>query len=239
MSTPQQSPATDLVGRLRRCIIDGVYGPGVQLRELELAPRFGVSRNSLRLAFRELEHLGLLEHIPNRGVFVRRFSAAEIGDYFCLRSAVESEAARRAIANPGGLKQLQAALTALERLPADAPWHACMDADLALHRQLVQAASSPRLDRVFDGLQAEFLVLLADVRHQYPSPQPALFEQHARLVEALHSGDETIAVSAVRAHLDQSMTECLAQRTPAAVQPSAVDPQPEGQHDGNPPQSTT
>ena len=92
-----------------------------------------------------------------------------------------------------------------------------MAADLSLHRELVGAAGSPRLSRVFDALAGEFLLLLAQVRLQYTGAHAVLVEQHRELVRALRSGDEGVAIAAVRAHLEQSMEECLAgARSPAA-----------------------
>ena len=50
--------------------------PGVQLSEVALAQQYGVSRNTLREAFRLLARDGLVEHVPHRGVFVRTMTTA-------------------------------------------------------------------------------------------------------------------------------------------------------------------
>ena len=53
-----------LTNALRRRIIDGEFAPGTRLSEISLAEQLGVSRNTLREAFRVLAEQGLIEHVP-------------------------------------------------------------------------------------------------------------------------------------------------------------------------------
>ena len=67
----------------------GVLVPGVQLSEVALAQQYGVSRNTLREAFRLLARDGLVEHVPHRGVFVRTMTAHDLKDIYAYRRFVE------------------------------------------------------------------------------------------------------------------------------------------------------
>ncbi|WP_295701957.1 GntR family transcriptional regulator [Lapillicoccus sp.] len=85
-----------LVDALRATILDGGLRPGTRLDETRLGAQFEVSRNTLREAFRVLAHEHLVEHLPNRGVFVRRPSVREARDVYETRRLLECGALREA-----------------------------------------------------------------------------------------------------------------------------------------------
>src|SRR5262245_25137287 len=86
--------ATIVTERLRELVIAGQYAPGTQLSEMELAEQFGVSRGPVREALVRLVQVGLLERIPNRGVFVPNVGDEDLDDIYLAREAVESAALR-------------------------------------------------------------------------------------------------------------------------------------------------
>ena len=77
--------------KLRSLIASGVYAPGMRLGQNELAARFESSRVPVREALKLLSAEGLVEHDPNRGFFVARFSSDEARQLFRLRELVEDE----------------------------------------------------------------------------------------------------------------------------------------------------
>ena len=79
---------------IERVILVGGYDPGDRINEKELALRFGISRGPVREALRSLEATGLVEQIPNRGVFVRQLTAAQADDIYEVRAALFSLAGR-------------------------------------------------------------------------------------------------------------------------------------------------
>jgi DNA-binding GntR family transcriptional regulator len=74
-------------------IVLGRLHPRERLIEEELCERFDVSRHILRLAFAELDRIGLVERIPNRGALVRAFSVHDVDQLYSLREMLESAAA--------------------------------------------------------------------------------------------------------------------------------------------------
>jgi DNA-binding GntR family transcriptional regulator len=84
---------------LRDRVTEGHLVPGTRLSEEEIGEALGVSRNTLREAFRLLSHERLLEHVFNRGVFVRSLSRDDVRDVYRVRRLVECAAVRYA----GGL----------------------------------------------------------------------------------------------------------------------------------------
>lgn len=67
----------------------GALTPGTQLNETTVATSLGVSRNTLREAFRLLQEQGFLIHRPHRGVFVRSHDAESISELYRARSFLE------------------------------------------------------------------------------------------------------------------------------------------------------
>ncbi len=83
-------PST-IASQLRGMIAAGVYAPGMRLGQTELATQFESSRVPVREALKMLSAEGLVEHDPNRGFFVARFSSSEARQLFKLRDLIENE----------------------------------------------------------------------------------------------------------------------------------------------------
>jgi DNA-binding GntR family transcriptional regulator len=81
---------------LRTRITEGSLAPGTRLSEEDIGTALGVSRNTLREAFRLLGHERLLVHQFNRGVFVRKLTVEDVRDLYQLRRILECGAVRRA-----------------------------------------------------------------------------------------------------------------------------------------------
>src|SRR5438045_6045895 len=82
--------------RLREAIIMGELTPGTPLRLEDLARSLGMSISPIREAVRELEGLGLAEHVPHHGAKVMRLDVEELRELFSVRLALEGMAVRRA-----------------------------------------------------------------------------------------------------------------------------------------------
>src|SRR5215471_2437184 len=82
--------------RLREAIIMGELTPGTPLRLEDLAHRLGMSISPIREALRQLEALGLAEHMPHHGAKVMRLDVEELRQLFSIRLALEGMAVRRA-----------------------------------------------------------------------------------------------------------------------------------------------
>jgi DNA-binding GntR family transcriptional regulator len=176
-SVPAHSPADALAGlmtlagrsstseqaadAIRRHITDGRIRPGAQLREEALAAALGVSRNTVREAFRALSREGLVEHALHRGVFVREVSARDVEDIYRTRRLLEPAGLRAAAGRPAVIRALDDIVTGAETAAAAGDWASVGTADIAFHRSLVDACDSLRLNRMFDQLFAELRLAFA------------------------------------------------------------------------------
>ena len=81
-------------GEIEKIILSGVYGPGEKLNEKALADRLGVSRGPVREAFQALNARGLVEMIPNRGVFVQQITRHDAVAIYDVRAGLFGTACR-------------------------------------------------------------------------------------------------------------------------------------------------
>jgi DNA-binding GntR family transcriptional regulator len=82
--------------QLREAIILGELTPGSPLRLEDLARSLGMSISPIREAVRQLEALGLAEHVPHHGAKVTGVDIEELRELFSIRLAIETLAMRRA-----------------------------------------------------------------------------------------------------------------------------------------------
>src|SRR5271154_2262272 len=84
-----------IVERLEEDIVLGRLHPRERLIEDELIDRFRATRHLVRQALMELDRIGLIERVPNRGAMVRSYTVEEVEQLYELRGLLESEAAER------------------------------------------------------------------------------------------------------------------------------------------------
>jgi len=94
----RQTVASMTLEAIRDGILHGTYAEGEPLRQDALADELGVSRIPIREALRQLEAEGLVTFSPHRGAIVSSLSLAEIDEVFELRSTIEPDLLRRAMA---------------------------------------------------------------------------------------------------------------------------------------------
>ncbi|MFK7941480.1 MAG: GntR family transcriptional regulator [Paracoccaceae bacterium] len=95
----ERRTSADIVfDHLRNEIVSNTLAPGAKLSEVEIASRFGVSRQPVRDAFSRLANQDLLLIRPQKPTQVRKFSLTKITQARFVRLAVELEVVRNACA---------------------------------------------------------------------------------------------------------------------------------------------
>ncbi|MBO1075006.1 GntR family transcriptional regulator [Roseomonas marmotae] len=136
----EDSPASvaAMVAALEEDIVLGRLHPRERLIEEELILRFRASRHAIRQALAELDRMGIVARIPNRGALVRSYTRAEVEQLYALRELLETEAARLIPLPPPAqaLAELKAVQTRHDAAVAAEDMAAIFRANLAFHRGL-------------------------------------------------------------------------------------------------------
>ena len=192
------------VERLREAIIMGELTPGTPLRLEDLARSLGMSISPIREAVRQLEALGLAEHVPHHGAKVMGLDVGELRELFSIRRALESLAVRRAA-------ELFTAVDADEAGARLAAYHEARQAGdtrgavrehTAFHFTIYEAAASSWLIRTirpaWDSCERYRPVLLS----AHGELQDRHEELDRELLRACVAHDRDRAASALQAHLE-------------------------------------
>ena len=189
--------------RLREAIIMGELTPGTPLRLEDLARSLGMSISPIREAVRQLEALGLAEHVPHHGAKVMGLDVEELRELFSIRLALETMALRRAavLFEPADEQAARAHLDAYDDARHRRDTRAAVNAHTAYHFALYDAARSNWLLRLirpaWDSCERYRPVLLAEGevqdRHE---------ELDVELLDACAAHEPDRVAAALREHLE-------------------------------------
>ncbi|MFF5146760.1 GntR family transcriptional regulator [Streptomyces sp. NPDC013157] len=189
---------------LRSRIADGYFPPGTRLSEDGIGGALGVSRNTLREAFRLLTHERLLVHELNRGVFVRVLTVEDVEDIYRTRALVECAVVRGLGDPPYALESLSAAVTAGRSAAAADDWKAVGTANIHFHRELVALAASERTDELMRSVFAELRLAFHVVDDPRALHEPYL-ARNREILESLQDGDRGGAERLLETYLTDSL----------------------------------
>jgi DNA-binding GntR family transcriptional regulator len=194
---PAYVSKTDLVAALiRELIITGELTAGEQLRQRDLAQRFGVSQTPVREAMRRLESEGLLVCDTHRGFTVMTPDDGPVEENFQIRAALESLSASLAASkiDPEGLARLESLNERMRSLADDDP--AYPELNREFHFTVYEYAHSPLL--------LSLMRLLWAALHGGPRVARSHAEsacQHDEILAALRAGDCDAAAQRTREHI--------------------------------------
>lgn len=204
------STAQKVADMLRERVLDGELEPGLRLSEEAIGGALGVSRNTLREAFRLLTRDRILVHEHSRGVFVRRPTGADVRDLYAARRVIEcgalrlwndvTEAQREAVRAP-----VRQAVTRAEKND----WTRAGQANIQFHRGIVGLAGSVRLSDESDRLFAE-LMLAFRVAQEINDFYQTYVPWNRRIVELLNNGEVAPATDQLAEYFDAAEQDLVA-----------------------------
>jgi DNA-binding GntR family transcriptional regulator len=188
---------TDLVAALlRELVITGELAPGEQLRQRDLAQRFGVSQTPVREAMRRLESEGLLICDAHRGFTVVPPDDGRVEENFQIRAALESLGAALAARkiDAGGLARLHELNDTMRGLADDDQGYAELNREF--HFTVYEYAHSPLLLSLMRLLWASLHGGPRVLRSHAESAR-----QHDEILQALSAGDAGAAAARTYQHI--------------------------------------
>jgi DNA-binding GntR family transcriptional regulator len=205
----RSSTAQRVAEILRDRITEGLLPPGTKLSEDAIGAALGVSRNTLREAFRLLLHERLATHELSRGVYVRVLDANDVADVYRVRRLLETAALRNAhSAPPRVLDKLEMAVVEGEQAAADGRWRDVGTANMHLHQAIAGLSMSPRIEEFMRQLLAE-LRLAFHVMNDPKTFHAPYLTWHRRLIEPILAGDMDAAERMLHEYLDVAERQLL------------------------------
>ena len=195
---------------LRRGVVTGLLRPGARLPEARLAAELGISRNSLRAAFDEIEQEHLVERERHRGVRVCLPDETTVHHLYRARLALEGAALRwpEAGTRRRAVEQMSAAVET-GRWARDAGQVAAMaEGNDAFHRAVVSLSDSHRQLELMKQVQSE-LRLLVHTLDDTPAFHQPWVERNAALVELVAQERDAEAADRIGEYLRDSRRTIL------------------------------
>ncbi|MPZ84632.1 MAG: FCD domain-containing protein [Actinophytocola sp.] len=191
---------------LRTRIIEGFFSPGERLAEDSIGSALGVSRNTLREAFRLLTHERLLVHELNRGVFVCKLTVDDLVDLYRVRKLVECGAVRGLDGHPPEADRVAAMATAVAQgddAMRASDWRGLGTANMLFHQGIAALAGSPRVDELMRGVLAELRLHFQSMSDPRRFHEPYL-ERNREVLSVIETGAGQAAERVLRMYLDDS-----------------------------------
>lgn len=207
-----------VVERLMMLLEKGILKPGSKLPpEPEMCKLLGVSRPSLRQAYKALNILGVIRAVPGDGTYISESTSKmlsapltflmlmkkiSLDDVFEFRILLEVDMARRAASYASGEEKLamKSLLDTMTAHLAEDQKEAYLQAEYEFHNCIARAARSPLLLEIISMVRG----LLWETRKELVNFVPDRSEdyrEHYRVYEAISAGDPEAAREAMRRHL--------------------------------------
>ena len=143
---------------IERLILSGEQPTGSKVNENAIALRLGVSRGPVREACRALVELGLLDLIPNRGVFVRRMERHDVEEVYDLRAGLTGLAGSLLASriSDSEVERLRALVDEMDSAAEDGDFRRFYPINLEFHDIILQQTGNSRLIKSYRSLVKEF-----------------------------------------------------------------------------------
>lgn len=203
--SPPLSMAEGVARYLEEKIIQNELKPKTRLVERNLAESLGVSRISIREAFRILALSGLVKIIPRKGAQVTAITKQEVEEIYTLRIYLVGLAAKLAARNmgPEDMQELKKITKQMGEKSRKNDLKSYFVLHLKFHRLLSQAGGNQRLSEILGNFEKQ--------THRFrfasmsiPGRMRRSHYYHKRLLESIQDGNEKMAEKIARASIEEA-----------------------------------
>lgn len=191
---------------IKEDILTGVYPPGSHLVRRNLAKKYSVSVLPVMEAFYRLETDGLIENSPHLGAFVVNIDNDRLHEELVLREAIECQTARQYALSCSEndkkyLAELARNLDAKQLLSAEGEQESGREFQKLhcdFHKEVARLSGIQLLYRQVKNLWYRRIMFACNLNSALFSNPPGW---HAKLADALNSGDPEAAEREMRNHI--------------------------------------
>lgn len=185
---------------LRHMIADHRWKPGVRVNVMKMARELGVSRTPVWEAVRRLEQEGILQSIPNRGVFMAETPLERSLEVIQARGALDVLAARLAASRMTKrvLDRMSRSLSEQLRAIESDDVVRYSAADFQFHRLIFEASGNAYILELFESIALQ----MRPTRLKILPALPSLYLWHQEILQGLADGDPDRAEKAMIRHTE-------------------------------------
>ena len=183
---------------LKDMIANQRFGPGVRVNVEQIAKEVGASRTPVWEAVHRLIQEGLLENLPNRGVFMASLTPIVAIELYTVREVLEGLAARLAINNTDEklIKKMSKCIEEQKRVVEKQDLTGYSRLDYDFHALVYEASGNRILQEMLEAVKNKMRPIATHI-----SPVLSLlYEDHVKILEAFRSKDPEKAEDAFREH---------------------------------------
>lgn len=189
---------------VKDAILHGILESRERLIEERVGEALGLSRTPVREALAILEHEGLIESVPYKGLIVKRITVTEFLQMYEALGVIESALAAAAVhhVTPEDVAAMERFLDAAEAaIPDDVPGHlaSCRD----FQRRLGECARNPYLTTLLLNIEERSDIYLIHTQHTLPRENMlAAVRDRRTILGEVRKGDAEAARRAAEVHAE-------------------------------------
>lgn len=190
---------------LRDRILNEKYKNGDKLNEMTLAKEFCISRTPIRESLKQLELEGLVESIPNRGVFVKGFSPRDIDDMFEIRKSLESLAITMAIKrmDESHMKKIQEIFELMVFYTEKKDVKKIADLNILYHEAIYEATKSTYMKQILKDIHY-YVSVTSNHSLKGKKRLDSALKEHQGIYQAILTKDTDKAEQMIIAHIEKT-----------------------------------
>jgi len=190
---------------LKGMIADYRFNPGMRVNVEQIAKEVGASRTPVWEAVHRLIQEGLLENIPNRGVFMSALTPKQAIELYTVRESLESLAARLAIPNVDEktIKKMNKCLDEQYRVVQKEDLVSYSRLDYDFHAMVYEASGNRTLQEMLETIKNKMRPIAMHINPILSS----LYHDHVEILEAFQEKNPDKAEAAFRKHNFQMIAQ--------------------------------
>jgi DNA-binding GntR family transcriptional regulator len=192
----------DAYNDIRKMIFLNELRPGQKVAYRDMAKRLGMSLTPVVQALKHMEFLGLLQHEPNRGFYIKPMDAEEIAEAYDLRVVLEVNLVPKIVVrlDEDEKSRLQFALQEYLAAGRSGSLMLRLSKDMNFHMTLAEISGRPLSIRMLRYL-LDFLYLRFEKERIFSRPRESAAVEHQKIFDALVAGQTREAQKAMRDHI--------------------------------------
>lgn len=199
--------SAQVIAHIKESLLSGALRPGDPIREAALAEKLGISRGPVREAVQALALEGLVSNLPQKAKYIRRMSAKEIEDSYCMGGTLEGACIVRSLPfmNAAAMSELRDRFNEIEKQCQHASGlSALSDVDDAFHNALMARCDNKLMvDTARKSCWHISKFLYYKIWDKIFTPHEFL-KRHLLILEAVESQDAQRIETVLREHYAES-----------------------------------